>query len=95
MFQCKIIADSKSPQGERLTTFLVTYPRIIHAEMCRHRMFSRNTASSRAIPFKKMAKDVEENPFIPIAWQKEILYICRKKQCIFTKQRIYSTVNFI
>ena len=69
-FKCEIIADSLSPQKDRLTTFLVTYPRIIHAEMCRHRMFSRNTASSRAIPFKKMAKDVEENPFMPIAWQK-------------------------
>ncbi len=65
MYKCKIICDSLSPQGDRLTTFLVTYPRIIHAQMCRHRMFSRNTASSRAIPFKKIVKDVQENPFIP------------------------------
>lgn len=70
-FNCEIIADSLSLQGDRLTTFVVTYPRIIHSEMCRHRMFSRNTASSRAIPFKKMVKDVMENPFIPIAWQKD------------------------
>jgi thymidylate synthase ThyX len=71
MFKCEILCDSLSPQGDRLTTFKVTYPRIIHAEMLRHRMFSRNVASSRAIPFKKMVKDVEENPFIPIAWQKD------------------------
>ena len=70
MFKAEIIKDSVNPNGQRLTTMLVTYPRIIHAEMCRHRMHSRNTASSRAIPFEKMAKDVEENPFIPIAWQK-------------------------
>lgn len=70
MYKCEIIADSLSPQGDRLTSFLVTYPRIIHAEMLRHRMFSRNVASSRAIPFSKMVKDVEENPFVPIAWQK-------------------------
>ncbi len=70
MYKCEILADSLSPQGNRLTTFKVTYPRIIHAEMCRHRMMSRNTASSRAIPFEKMVKDVEEDPFIPIAWQK-------------------------
>ncbi len=69
-YKCEIIADSLSPQGNRLTSFVVTYPRIIHAEMCRHRILSRNTASSRAIPFKKMVKDVQENPFIPIAWQK-------------------------
>ena len=35
-----------------------------------HRVFSRNSASSRAIPFEKMVKMVEEDPFIPIAWQK-------------------------
>lgn len=71
MYKCEIIADSINLQEDRLTTFMVTYPRIIHAEMCRHRMFSRNTASSRAIPFKKMVEDVRENPFIPIAWQKD------------------------
>jgi hypothetical protein len=70
MYNAKIIADSLNPQGDRITTFVVTYPRIIHAEMCRHRMHSRNTASSRAIPFEKMVKDVEINPFIPLAWQK-------------------------
>ena len=69
-YKCEILADSLSPQGNRLTTFKITYPHIIHAEMCRHRIFSRNTASSRAIPFKKMVKDVQDNPFIPIAWQK-------------------------
>ena len=31
--------------------------------------FSRNSASSRAIPFNKMVKMVEENPFIPLAVQ--------------------------
>jgi thymidylate synthase ThyX len=70
-YKCEILADSLSPNNNRLTTFKVTYPRIIHAEMLRHRMFSRNVASSRAIPFNKMVKDVEENPFIPIAWQKD------------------------
>ena len=36
-----------------------------------HRVFSRNSASSRAIPFNKMLKMIEEDPFIPIAWQKD------------------------
>jgi hypothetical protein len=70
MIQAKIVADSINPQGDRLTTFIVTFPRIILAEFNTHRMFSRNSASSRAIPFEKMVKSVEENPFIPIAWQK-------------------------
>jgi thymidylate synthase ThyX len=71
MIQAKIVADSLNPQGDRLTTFIVTFPRIILAEFNTHRMFSRNSASSRAIPFEKMVKSVEENPFIPIAWQKD------------------------
>ena len=71
MIQAQIIADSKSIRGERLTTFLLTFPRIILAEFNTHRMFSRNSASSRAIPFKKMVESVETNPFIPIAWQKD------------------------
>lgn len=67
----EIIADSKNEFGNRLTTMVVTFPRIILAEMNTHRMFSRNSASSRAIPFKKMVRSVMENPFIPIAWQKD------------------------
>ena len=69
--QAIIVADSIDPRGNRITSFLLTYPRFIHSELMTHRMFSRNSASSRAIPFEKMVKMVEENPFIPIAWQKD------------------------
>lgn len=68
--QAVIVADSIDPRGNRITSFLLTYPRFIHSELMTHRMFSRNSASSRAIPFEKMVKMVEEDPFIPIAWQK-------------------------
>jgi len=67
----QIVADSVNIQGDRITTYVLTYPRMIHAEVMTHRMFSRNAASSRAIPFEKMLKMVEEDPFIPIAWQKD------------------------
>ena len=67
----EIVADSISPQGHRITTFLLTYPRFIHGELMTHRLFSRNSASSRAIPFNKMVQMVKEDPFIPIAWQKD------------------------
>ena len=69
--EAKIIADSINPQGDRITTYLLTYPRFIHSELMTHRVFSRNSASSRAIPFEKMVRMVEEDPFIPIAWQKD------------------------
>ena len=92
----EIVGHSLSPQGDELISVLCTFPRILLSEINTHRMLSKNTSSSRAIPFNKMVETVENDPFIPIAWQKEILYICRKiKQCIFTKQRIYSMVNFI
>ena len=67
----EIIADSVNKQGDRITTFILTFPRFILAELNTHRVFSRNSASSRAIPFKKMVKMVKEDPFIPIAWQKD------------------------
>lgn len=64
----KILADSISPNGVRLTTMEVVIPRIVLAEFNTHRMFSRNSASSRAIPVEKMLKRVLENPYVPSEW---------------------------
>jgi thymidylate synthase ThyX len=69
-YEAKIILDSLAPNGSRLTTFEVTYPRCIHSEIMTHRMFSRNSASSRAIPVEKMIEKVLSDPFIPIYWGK-------------------------
>lgn len=66
-----IIADSLNEYGQRLTTFVLVFPRIVLAEFNTHRMLSRNSASSRAIPFEKMVKMVKEDPFIPIKWMKD------------------------
>ena len=71
MIKAEIVAHSLSPQGDELISVLYTFPRIILAEVNTHRMLSKNTSSSRAIPFKKMVEAVQENPFIPIAWQKQ------------------------
>ena len=65
-----IICDSVSPSGVRLTTFEVTFPRIVLAEFNTHRVFSRNSASSRAISVDKMLKMVEDEPYIPMHWGK-------------------------
>ncbi len=46
----------------------VRYPRFIHSEMMTHRVFSRNAASSRAIPIKKMIAAVRDEPAMPIYW---------------------------
>ncbi len=34
----KIVADSINPQGNRITSFILTYPRFIHSELMTHRM---------------------------------------------------------
>lgn len=68
--KAEVVADSLSPQGDRLTSLLITFPRIILAEINTHRSLSKNTSSSRAIPFKKMVEAVQNDPFIPVAWQK-------------------------
>ena len=66
----RVLRDSVSPDKLRLTTLEVTLPRIVLAEFNTHRVFSRNSASSRAIPVEKMLKRVEEDPFVPIYWGK-------------------------
>ena len=68
--KAEIIAGSLNEHGQKLTTYVLTYPRFIHAELLTHRLFSRNAASSRAIPASKMIADIEADPFIPVAWQK-------------------------
>ena len=66
--QAKIIEDSISSTGKRITTFQLLYPRFIHAELMTHRVFSRNASSSRAIPVTKMLAMVKEDPAMPIHW---------------------------
>jgi hypothetical protein len=60
--------SSKSPK--RLITWELTYPRIIHGEVMTHRVFSRNSGSSRAIPVAKMIQMTLDNPYIPTYWGK-------------------------
>lgn len=64
----KIILDSESPNGDRLTTMEVVFHRFVLAEFNTHRMFSRNSASSRAIPIKKQIAKVQTNPALPLEW---------------------------
>lgn len=66
----KIIADSISEQGFRMTTMEIEYPRFILAELNTHRMLSKNSASSRAIPVKTMHEQIEQAPAAPVHWGK-------------------------
>lgn len=64
-FSARIIADSVSPTGDRLTTAELIFPRFILPEFNTHRMLSKNASSSRAIPVKKQLEKVLTNPYIP------------------------------
>ncbi len=51
-----------------VTTMVVTMPRFIIAQFNTHRVFSRNSASSRAIPTRRLIQRVLDYPYIPIKW---------------------------
>lgn len=62
--------NAVDPDGRVLSTLLLRYPRFIHAELMTHRAFSRNAASSRAIPVSKLIQDTLDNPVDPLWWGK-------------------------
>lgn len=64
MYKAEIVADSTAA-NQRLTSIEVTFPRYILAEFNTHRVFSRNSASSRAIPVKLRVQQVRNAPFVP------------------------------
>lgn len=66
----EVLLDSVGPHGKRLTTFVIRYPRIIIAEVNTHRMLSKSSASSRAIPVERMITTIQDDPFIPDRWPK-------------------------
>lgn len=78
MIEVKVISDSigisctdgGEPNGSRITTLQLKYPRFIHSEFMTHRMFSRNASSSRAIPVSKMIDQVLTDPAMPVHWGK-------------------------
>lgn len=75
MIEAKIVLDSAHPQGDdyRLTTFLLRYPKFIHAEHCRHRMMSLCVSSSRAVPVSKNLEEVRSDELRagPVYWASE------------------------
>lgn len=64
-FEVKVLADSIAPCGKRLITQLWRYPRPIHSEIMTHKMYSKNSASSRAIPTERLIQMILDDPWIP------------------------------
>lgn len=67
----RVLLASENPNGDQLVTMLMRYPRWLHAEVMTHRMFSRNAASSRAIPVHRMLRMIEDDPATPEHWGAE------------------------
>lgn len=63
--RARVLADSINTNGARLTTLEVAIPRVVLAEFNTHRAFSRNSASSRAIPISRIMDRVKTDPYIP------------------------------
>lgn len=70
LITARIVADSISPEGIRMTTMEIEYPRFILAELNTHRMLSKNSASSRAIPVTAMHQHIVDNTATPVFWGK-------------------------
>jgi len=68
----RVIADSVTDEGHRLTTMEIQCHRFVLAEFNTHRAFSRNSASSRAIPFEKQMERMEQLGIAyPLSWPRE------------------------
>lgn len=68
MITARILADSITDGGSRLTTWELNYHRLFHSEVMTHRDLSKNAASSRAIPASKLRERVVTDPAVPVHW---------------------------
>ena len=57
-----VLAHSISPTGKEIITYEAEYGRIVLAETNTHRQLSRNSYSSRAVPFNKMVEQLKAEP---------------------------------
>lgn len=57
--------------GQKITTLILEYPRSIHAQLLTHRVFSKNSSSTRAVPIKSAMAQIFDNPARPIWTQNQ------------------------
>ena len=85
--QAKLIKDSIA-NGIRICTFVLVYPRIIHSELMTHRVFSRNAASSRAIPTAAIIQNLRDDPAEIVWWGKNMSGMQAKEELSGIKLRL-------
>lgn len=68
----RIVADSVNPEtGDRVTSIEMVMHRFVLAELNTHRVFARNSASSRAIPLERNLEQYRDDPAWPVAYPRE------------------------
>ncbi len=78
----EIIAFSRCRlTGTYIATIAAEYPRFVHAEIMTHRLFSRNAASSRAVPVKTLVEMVRTRPAMPTHWGKNEPGMVANEEC--------------
>ena len=82
--------DSINETGQRITTFVACYPRMIHSEIMTHRVVAKSAASSRAIPIQKMIAQVKNDPAGPVWWGKNQSGMQAEEELTGTRRRVVS-----
>lgn len=100
----RVLKDSISPEGDRLFSIHAHYPRIILSELNTHKILSKNSSSSRAVPVNNFLETIESMPFIPSFLQKnksgmqsteDLSEVEKKKVVKLIKNHLKSTVKLI
>lgn len=69
MIKAEVVLDTIW-NGKRITTLQLRLPRFILAQLNTHRVISKSTASSRAIPTSKLLEMVKNDAVHPVYWGK-------------------------
>lgn len=83
MYEVEVIEASVGPSTfhKPVYTLKVKLPRILLAEVNTHRVISKNTASSRAIPVKRRVEETLIDPYIPLHWGKNQPGMSADEEC--------------
>lgn len=76
-----ILASASNTGSPPIYTIRMRYPRPIHGEIMTHRVFGRNSRSSRAVPVRTMLNEVKNSPFVPWHWGKNQKGMQASEEC--------------
>jgi hypothetical protein len=93
-YSVRILADSASPHGPRITTIEATYPRSLHSELMAYRAFSRTTAPSNAVTLQKTIEEVRHDPVYPVSWSKNQRLPAKQHEELSPKGQILAKVEW-